>query len=138
MGTERGDSHWTTGDVFRIIYPNPLTANDRYRFTPRFSLGETENVEIEQFELLQSYPNPFNPVTTIPYNVPTAGPIKLEIYNLRGQRVKTLLDTETEAGKYGVLWHGRDDAGQPVASGLYFYRLRGNGFDKTDKMLLMK
>ncbi len=85
-----------------------------------------------------NYPNPFNPETTIAYSVPKAGPASLKIYNTKGQLVRTLVDDVREAGKHSVVWNGKDNRGNSVASGLYFYRLSSDGNTVTRKMLLAK
>ena len=90
------------------------------------------------FVLEQNYPNPFNPTTTIRFSLPVAAEVELAIFNLLGQRVTTLVEGLRAAGRYTVVWDGRDDAGRPVASGVYFYRLQTDGFRETRKMLLVK
>ncbi|MCB0291781.1 MAG: T9SS type A sorting domain-containing protein, partial [Calditrichaeota bacterium] len=93
----------------------------------------------ERYELLQNYPNPFNPSTLIRYQLPAAGEVELAVYNLIGQRIKTLVQQHQGAGGYAVQWDGTDDAGRPVASGIYFYRLSaGKHFVQTRKMLLTR
>ncbi len=74
-------------------------------------------------KLRQNYPNPFNPVTAISYQLPAVSQVQLEIYNTIGQRVRTLVNRRQAAGRYTVQWDGRNDASQPVASGVYVYRL---------------
>jgi hypothetical protein len=91
------------------------------------------------FALHPNVPNPFNPVTTIRYDVPAGGgSVSLRIYNVTGALVKTLAEGTQAAGEKSVTWNGRDDAGRPVASGVYFYRLDAPGYTKTHKMVLMK
>ena len=76
-----------------------------------------------QFMLSQNFPNPFNPVTTIQYSLPVASRIKLEIYNIRGQKIKTLQQSYQLPGYYSVQWDGTNDTGRQVANGMYLYRL---------------
>jgi flagellar hook assembly protein FlgD len=90
------------------------------------------------FVLLQNYPNPFNPVTTIDYGLPTNSYVKLTIYNILGQRVKTLVDEEQTAGYKTVMWDGRNDRGEEVGSGIYLYRIQAGSYTKTVKMSLLK
>ena len=92
------------------------------------------------FALAQNVPNPFNPSTTISYNVPEGSTVRvrLEIFNLRGQLVRTLVDELREAGAYSVVWDGKDRTGRDVSSGVYFYRLRAGDFIQTRKMVLLK
>jgi len=85
-----------------------------------------------------NYPNPFNPSTTINYNVPVDGEVSLTIYNSRGQLVNTLVSEPKTKGNYLVVWNGRDSSGNSVASGLYFTRLVSGGKSISKKMLLMK
>lgn len=91
-----------------------------------------------EFAVLQNYPNPFNPVTTIVYQLPQRSMVKLAIYNTLGQKVRTLLDQPAEAGIHSVMWNGRNDAGQPVASGIYVYRFEAGDYRKIQKMILLR
>jgi len=90
------------------------------------------------FSLSQNCPNPFNPQTTIPYDVAIPGAIRLSIHALSGQRIRTLVDREHRAGSYAIIWNGRDAAGCPVASGVYLCRMSAGGFRAVRKMLLAK
>jgi hypothetical protein len=87
--------------------------------------------------LAQNFPNPFNPRTSIAFNMPTAGEYRLEIFNVAGQRVR-IYAGEAEAGINVIVWNGTDEDGQTVASGLYLYRITTGDFVKTRKMVLMK
>jgi hypothetical protein len=89
-------------------------------------------------ELSGCHPNPFNPETNISYQLNSTEPVTLDIYNIRGQLVNTLVNDIQEAGKYKVVWRGHDQYGKPVASGIFFYRLQTPGFSQTRKMLLLK
>ncbi|UCD95518.1 MAG: T9SS type A sorting domain-containing protein [Candidatus Zixiibacteriota bacterium] len=91
-----------------------------------------------RFRLHNSYPNPFNPATIISYDLPVACHVKLEIFNILGQRVKTLVDKQMEAGSYELTWNGTDRSGFPMASGIYFYQLTAGDFSSSRKMLLLK
>ena len=91
------------------------------------------------FTLGQAYPNPFNPMTTIDYQLPRAVPVWLTIYALDGRRVRVLKAGEVEGpGRGEAVWRGRDDGGRPVAAGLYVYRLRAGDFMATRKVMLLK
>jgi hypothetical protein len=93
----------------------------------------------EQYALGNNYPNPFNPATTIKYALPEAGFVKLEIYNVVGQVVRTLVAGQQNAGRYVVQWDASDDSGRSLSSGIYFYRLQaGDEFLEVKKMLLLK
>jgi hypothetical protein len=87
---------------------------------------------------MSNYPNPFNPSTTIRFGLPHETMCKIEIYNIRGQRVKTLMNEMRPAGYQSVLWNGADQTGKSVSSGVYFYRLEAAGKCITHKMLLLK
>jgi hypothetical protein len=93
----------------------------------------------ERFRLLQNYPNPFNPETIMEYALPE-GPerVRLTIYNLLGQEVRTLVDEEKQAGTHRIHWDGTDDEGRRVASGIYFSRVKIGGFSEAKKMVLLK
>ena len=89
--------------------------------------------------LSHAYPNPFNPVTKIAYSVKEAGPVTIDVYNVAGKVVRTLLDTEVEAGASGyVVWDGSNDAGKKCASGVYFYRIAAPAFTTSRKMIMLK
>ena len=92
----------------------------------------------EDFRLEQNYPNPFNPTTTICYRIPRAGPVSLEIFNIRGQTVRRLIDRVQPAGSHRAVWDGRDEAGRPAASSIYFYRLQAGDHMETRKMALVR
>jgi len=91
-----------------------------------------------QFELSQNYPNPFNPTTTIRYFLPKREKVTLEIFNLLGERVKLLADNEEVAGEHAAIWDGTDEKGKTLPSGVYFYRLKGEDFSETKKMMFLK
>ncbi|HYW68566.1 MAG TPA: T9SS type A sorting domain-containing protein, partial [bacterium] len=89
--------------------------------------------------LSNAYPNPFNPVTKIAYSVKEAGPVAINVYNAAGRVVRTLLDTEVDAGASGyVVWDGTNDGGERCASGVYFYRIAAPGFTTSRKMVMLK
>lgn len=92
----------------------------------------------QDFALLQNYPNPFNPETEISYVLPNACHVRLSIYNLLGQRIRTLVDGYQAAGHQTVRWDGTDEQGNKVASGIYFYRIQAGEFTDAKKMILMK
>ncbi|OVE79594.1 hypothetical protein BVY01_02095 [bacterium I07] len=91
-----------------------------------------------EFKLDQNYPNPFNPATTIQYQLPEPGYLELNVYNIYGQKIRTLVNGEKSAGHYKVLWEGRNEVGQQVASGVYVYRIQAEDFVQSRKMLLMR
>lgn len=92
--------------------------------------------------LSQNYPNPFNPTTTITFDLPgdtgEKEHVELFVYDLRGRRVMTLIDTELEPGRHSIVWDGRDDRGVRVSSGIYLYRLGAGEGAYTKKMTVVK
>jgi len=92
----------------------------------------------DRYVLGQNYPNPFNSSTVIRYALPEGGLVRLEIYNVLGQRVRVLVDGEQEAGYHMVRWDGKDDMGEMVANGVYLYRIEAGEFVNSKKMLLLK
>jgi len=88
--------------------------------------------------LSQNYPNPFNPQTSIAFTLKDRGALTLKVYNVNGQLVRTLFDGTHAAGADKLVWDGHNDAGQPVSSGVYFYKLVTNNFSQTKKMVLLK
>jgi len=103
------------------------------------SLGvEEKTIVTTKSSLLANYPNPFNPSTTILFDVARSGHVSLDIYNTKGQKVICLVDENKPAGSHIVHWNGVDSAGHSVASGIYFYRMTTDGYSSTKKMVLMK
>ena len=101
------------------------------------SAEETDIVHPEQFKIV-NYPNPFNPETTIRFDLRVRGEVELVVFNIKGQRVKTLLKEEREIGEQRIVWDGRDDRGNRVPSGVYFYSLQMEKKSFLRKMLLIK
>jgi len=103
-------------------------------------LGEVESVWDRPLtsSLSVAYPNPFNPTTTLRYDLTEEGEVRLTIYNLSGQTVRRLASGRQVAGRHSVVWDGRDDAGRAVATGVYLARLEAGAFRQTQKMLLLK
>ena len=91
-----------------------------------------------EIALLQNYPNPFNPVTTIDFQLVESSPVELVIYNVLGQKVAILVNREISAGYHHIQWDGRNEFGKAMASGVYFYSLKTDGFFDQKKMLLLQ
>jgi hypothetical protein len=91
-----------------------------------------------RYTLHQNFPNPFNPITTIKFDIRERARVRLVVYNVNGQRVRVLMDGDVPPGSREVVWNGRDDAGHSVASGIYFCRLESPGFIQSRKMILLK
>ena len=99
---------------------------------------EDPGVPVVATELHGNFPNPFNPETTIRYSVKEATPVSIDIYNVKGQLVKTLVNENKASGHYSVTWNGRDNNNLPVSSGVYFYKMFAGKYSSTRKMILMK
>jgi len=93
---------------------------------------------LRTFKLAQNFPNPFNPTTTIKFSIPETSNITLQIFDLNGQVIRTLLEGYYPSGSYSVEWNGLDDAGRPVSSGMYLYKLKTNQHVAARKMLLVR
>jgi hypothetical protein len=91
-----------------------------------------------QITVYRNYPNPFNPATTIRFDLPVTGKVSLSIYSILGQKIRTLVNDIMEAGYHDVKWDGRSDTGMPVASGVYIYRFEVENFVRSYKMILLK
>jgi hypothetical protein len=107
-------------------------------FTGVTEMPGSEDNRPTEFSLSQNYPNPFNPETYIEFGLSKASHVKIDIFNIVGQKVKTLVDEEMQPGKYVADWDGKDEKGTAVSSGIYFYRMEADDFSDMKKMLLVK
>lgn len=110
-------------------------------FTTAVSVGifdEPDGALPTTFELKQNYPNPFNPVTTIEYSLTGRMNVTIEVFNVLGQKVRTLVSETKPAGSYRIDWNSVDDLGKPVASGVYLYRFQAGETTQTKKMVLLR
>ncbi len=107
-------------------------------FRWRTCFETNEEIVASDFEMNQNFPNPFNAQTTIEYTTPKAGDVRLDIYDILGRKVRTLVDGFNTVGPHQVLWDGLNNNGNPVATGVYFYRLVGDEFATTKRMTLVK
>ncbi len=112
------------------------TTDSVYKWS-EFQIFSTSGLPIS-FSLAQNYPNPFNPTTTIDFTLANESDVTLDIFNLNGQKVITLLDKSLPAGKHSATWSGKNIYGQQSATGIYFYRLTADEFIETRKMVLLK
>ena len=112
-----------------MTLPKPTVPNDNQ---------QRDLVIPGKFALLQNYPNPFNPETEIPYQLPTATHINLTIYNLLGQKIRSLINKEQEAGFHSVHWDGNDENGTSAASGVYLYAICAGESKQIKKMVLVR
>ena len=126
------------GTIFRITTAKPNKDGDVLLIQSPSPVGIAgENIP-QAFYLDQNYPNPFNPETQIQFGLAQAVTVKLEIYNLLGQKVKALADQKLSAGEYTMRWNGTNDAGIRAASGIYFYRLTAGDYVESRKMILIR
>ncbi|MFZ0389799.1 MAG: S8 family serine peptidase [Calditrichia bacterium] len=130
-GNATADQQWFTlqGNYQR-------TGNYQEIFTSIAQPGITQFPQ--EYRLEPNYPNPFNPVTTIAFQVPQKSTVKLEIFNILGQKIRTLVNDVRDAGRHTVRWDGTNDAGYQMPSGVYIYRMESEDFVQTSKMMLMK
>ncbi|MCK4409560.1 MAG: hypothetical protein KAW67_05715, partial [Candidatus Eisenbacteria sp.] len=130
---------------FFRMYPDdaaPLAGGSAIKFTtdppdgyPSTGVDDAVSLGVR---VLGNRPNPFNPVTRIAFSIPAAGTAELAVFDIVGRRVATLVNERVEAGPHDVVWDGTNDAGGPVASGVYFSRLRALGEEHSAKMVLLK
>ena len=99
---------------------------------------KTELQAPDAFALSQNYPNPFNPETEISYDLPNGAHVTLIIFNIVGQKVKTLADGFQDAGQKSLHWDGKNDSGNKVSSGIYFYRIQAGEYSQTRRMVLLR
>ena len=118
-----------SGNVYKVV---PRGDDDFGTITSVEELQHNPVVP-ERFALSQNYPNPFNPTTTIQFALPASGYVKLEVFNLLGQRIETLVDGFKEAGTYTLNFDASN-----LPTGIYFYRLQAGSFTQTRKMLLVR
>ncbi|MCF8261878.1 MAG: T9SS type A sorting domain-containing protein [Melioribacteraceae bacterium] len=141
----RGNSNTTTSYSFADISPlnnvleyrlKQIDFNGAYEYSERI---EIDNKFIpNEYALSQNYPNPFNPTTIITFQVPRESKVNLVIFNMLGEIVKVLVDEEKSPGEYKINWNGRNSVGEPVSSGMYFYRMQSGDFTAIHKMMLLR
>jgi hypothetical protein len=135
----------TSGWDWHISYRNTLDGFLYYAFLDSSVITGTEDEDGEQplplpsdCRLYQNAPNPFNPITTIRFDLPGPSDVKLIIYNVKGEQVAILADRHMTGGRKTIVWDGRNDRGRAVASGIYFCRLVAGDFTRTRKMVLLR
>ena len=109
---------WDRSEIFEETWVDPASAT---------AVEEAPGARPAEFSLSQNTPNPFNAATTISFSLPQDAHVALELYNVAGQKVRTLLRGEVASGQTRLTWDGKDDVGQAVAGGVYFYRLLSDG-----------
>jgi hypothetical protein len=124
--------HHQTVEMFKMMIDDIEVAFE-YDF-----VSDLDFIVTQKTFLGANYPNPFNPTTTIAFDLAAAGNVSLEVFNIRGQKVTTLVNDEFTAGLHMVNWDGVDSYGRSVSSGIYFYKMTTDDFTATRKMILMK
>ena len=125
-----------TGPAWGVAYVDDVFMA---RGTPSTSdVKKNEPIAPTQFALLPNYPNPFNPGTTIPYQITIPSHVTVTIYDVLGRAVRLLKDSEQYPGHYTVAWDGRDELGNPMSSGTYFCHMEAGGSSHSRKILLMR
>ena len=123
-----------------VVYQQNITSgisNDIYDII--FNYLETKDVSTPyKINLHQNYPNPFNPTTLIRYDLPVNEHVSINIYDLTGKIVKSLVNTNQDAGYRSIHWNATSDLGQPVSAGMYIYTIQAGEFRQTKKMVLLK
>jgi len=107
-------------------------------YDPNYNSIEDLTIPFPNTISISNYPNPFNPSTTISYNIPQSGQTELKIYNIRGQLVKQLVNEYQECGEHTISWNGKDDSNSPVSSGIYFSKVFSAGNTQVHKMMMIK
>jgi hypothetical protein len=107
-------------------------------YDPVAGVTDRDGTLPKSFSVSQNYPNPFNPTTTIEFDVPTKSQVTLTVYNVLGQKVKTLVNQEMAAGTFKTEWDGRGESGAPISSGIYFYKFEAGSYVMTKKMVMLK
>jgi subtilisin family serine protease len=109
-----------------------------FAIQPTVDVPDTDAPDRPAFSLTQNHPNPFNPTTKISFTLPEAQSVQLSVYTVNGRKVATLLSEDLPAGTHAVIWDGRNDRGQKVASGSYFYKIEAGPYSLTKRMMLVK
>ncbi|MDP8231947.1 MAG: T9SS type A sorting domain-containing protein, partial [Candidatus Zophobacter franzmannii] len=99
---------------------------------------EDDNEQDAVYYRLNNYPNPFNPATTISFSLKEREMVTLSIYNLKGQKIRTLESAVLKSGQHSIIWSGDEQNGNVVSSGIYFYKLDTNSYSATKKMVMVK
>jgi flagellar hook assembly protein FlgD len=139
IGTSWTDPEYDGWNVHYKITALDYVGNESDPASSGTATAVTEPVIPKTYAVYQNVPNPFNPTTVIHYDVPAGqGKVTIRIFDVGGRLVRTLLDDPQSAGQKIVTWNGRDDGGQSVASGVYFYRMTAPGYERTRKMVLLR
>jgi hypothetical protein len=132
---------YVVSDIFALGSPVPLPPKptDTEEVMALGERGEDAAILIpDRTALVGVQPNPFGPSTTVRFDLAQSAPVRIEVYNLQGARVRTLVDGDRPAGRHSAIWDGRDGNGHQVASGVYLFRFVGNGVEKVQRVVLMR
>ena len=132
------ESEDSEGNVSIRFGGGGMEANEAFGSTEAAAKDGVDELLPENFALDQNFPNPFNPTTTIGFTLPRSEFVTLEVFNVQGQRVRTLVNRELAAGTHAIQWDATGDGGDRVASGIYLYRLNAGDFSDSKKMTLLK
>jgi microbial collagenase len=137
--------NWNGYNTVNGWFSNPeLNTNNQWVYRLDFQcktsndLFVTDDVSPKVFALHQNYPNPFNPITSFRYELPEKSHVTIEIYDMLGREVRTLVNTTQDAGFNSVIWNATNDYGKPVSTGVYLYQIQAGEFVQTRKMVLLK
>lgn len=136
VGMTDGSTYW-----WRVRYRD---RNLQWSDERSFIIGSNTKVEersgavVKESKLYVNYPNPFNPTTAIQFDIAGTGHVRMDVFNVNGKLVRTLVDKEMPSGQYSVIWNGTNDNGQKLASGIYFYRLTAKDYYSIKRAILIK
>ena len=134
----------TLGETYDVVGPvnyyySNFTVNPRDAADVVGVVLALDGIDLpNNFALHNNYPNPFNPVTNITYDIPEVTQVKIDIYNISGQKISTLAQGQHEPGRYRIQWNATNNYGKPLSSGMYIYRIRAGNFVSVKKLILMK
>ncbi len=118
---------------------NPQNIEGSVSLYEYYETSADDDIIVVSNKLIGNYPNPFNPTTTISFSITQTSPfVTLEIFNIKGQKVKTLINDKLDEGSHHVVWNGTNENNQPVSSGIYFYKLQTGKYSAVKKMVMMK
>ena len=131
---EYGGDYWIPG----ITWDVDSIFGETFTEVIELNVGENPNRIPTKFHLYPAFPNPFNPITTLRYELPENGLVNIIIYDMLGKQVKTLINQTQDAGYRSVIWDATNDYGKPVSAGIYLYQIQAGEYMQTKKMVLLK
>ena len=126
--TDGSTVQYTINEIKKITFDNMTNIDDTRKIS----------TVISKFKLLQNYPNPFNPTTSIEYTIPRKGSVEIKIYNVNGILINSINHEYTQPGNYAINWDGKNNLGNSVASGLYFYQAKFENSIISKRMIFIK